>query len=224
MRHHSGAEHRLHDLFSRGMLVRVASALDLDARLDEFLIIFREEIRSRRVVGEVEERQKGAEDGDQALDDELEVGESVSTFRQQLIGTRSVWTETFSLTNQRNPSNPAAPFMWPTLIHQVSESSETSLISESLPISNASAKCTSGGRRCQHEGDTDGTLLNRIPEGYQIDDACTLLATQFINSSLDRHVPGKKPASNIPAISTSVHSLHRSDQFATPSITYLSRT
>ena len=111
MRHHSGAEHGLHDLFSRGMLVRVASALDLDARLDEFLVIFGQEHCSRWVVGEVEERQESAEDSDQALDDELEVGKSISTFRQQPTRTRSVRTKTCSLTNQRNPSNPAAPFM-----------------------------------------------------------------------------------------------------------------
>jgi hypothetical protein len=75
MRHHPGAEHGFHDLFSRGMLVRVTSALDLDARLDELLVVFGQELGSRWIVGEVKERQEGAEDSDQAFDDELEADE-----------------------------------------------------------------------------------------------------------------------------------------------------
>jgi hypothetical protein len=54
------------------MLVGVSSALDLDARFDEFLVILDQELCPRWVVGQVEERQEGAEDGDQAFYDILE--------------------------------------------------------------------------------------------------------------------------------------------------------
>jgi hypothetical protein len=53
------------------MLVGVSSALDLDARFDEFLVLD-QELCPRWVVGQVEERQEGAEDGDQAFYDKLE--------------------------------------------------------------------------------------------------------------------------------------------------------
>jgi hypothetical protein len=112
MRHHSGAEHCLHDLFSRGVLVGVSSALDLDARFDEFLVILGQELCPRWIVGQVEERQEGAEDGDQAFYDELEEDEKISHF------PTTSEKEIRSLTNQRKPSSPAAPLMCPTLEYQ----------------------------------------------------------------------------------------------------------
>ena len=64
MREHPGAEHGLHDLFFRGMLVRVSSAFNLDARFDELLVVFGKELCSRWVVGEEEKCQEGAENSD----------------------------------------------------------------------------------------------------------------------------------------------------------------
>jgi hypothetical protein len=55
------------------MLVCVTSALGPDARLDELLVVFGEELGPRGVVGEEEERQESADDGDQAFYDELRV-------------------------------------------------------------------------------------------------------------------------------------------------------
>jgi len=93
--------------------------------------------------------------------------------------------------------------MCPTLNVKSQQSIRDWRETKSLPISDATTESTSGGRRCQHESDTNGAFLNRIPECYQIDDACNLLAAPSINSLLDRYVPGKKPASNIPTVSES---------------------
>jgi hypothetical protein len=72
MREHSGTEQCLHDLPSRSMLVGISSSSDLDAGLDEFLVVFSEPLGARRVVGQKEQGQESTEHGDEAFDDELE--------------------------------------------------------------------------------------------------------------------------------------------------------
>jgi hypothetical protein len=120
MRQHPWTRNGLQDLLFRGMLVCVTSALDPDARLDELLVVFGEELGPRGIVGEEEERQESADDGDETFYDELRV-DVVSRFpaKKELgLGRRFV----FRLTSQRKPSRPAVPFMWPTLDSQVQRS------------------------------------------------------------------------------------------------------
>jgi hypothetical protein len=54
------------------MLIGISSSFDLDAGLDELLVIISEPLRTRGVVGQEEESKKSAEDRDQTIDDELE--------------------------------------------------------------------------------------------------------------------------------------------------------
>ena len=63
------------------MLVRVSPAFDCNARFDKLLVVFGQELGPRWVVREEEERQEGAEDGDEAFDDELD--ERVSSGNEQ---------------------------------------------------------------------------------------------------------------------------------------------
>ena len=121
MRHHPGTKHGFHDLLSRGMLVRVSSALDLNARLDELLVVFGQKLRSRWVIGEVEECQEGTKYGDQAFDDELELDERISHFRATKY-CDEVLDRGCPLTNHRKPSSPALPLICPTLIDQGQQS------------------------------------------------------------------------------------------------------
>lgn len=57
VRQHPRAERRLYDLFFRGVFVCVAAAppFDADARFDEFLFVWGQEVGARGVVGEEEE-------------------------------------------------------------------------------------------------------------------------------------------------------------------------
>lgn len=54
------------------MLIGISSSFDLDARLNEFLVIIGEPLGARGIVGQEEKGQKGTEDCNQTLDDELE--------------------------------------------------------------------------------------------------------------------------------------------------------
>jgi hypothetical protein len=55
------------------VFVGISTSLDFDASFDELLIVFGEEFGARRVVGQEEECQQGAEYRDEAFDDELKM-------------------------------------------------------------------------------------------------------------------------------------------------------
>lgn len=53
------------------MLIGVSASFDCNTRLDEFLVVFAKEISPGRIIRKAVKRQYCAENGDQALDDEL---------------------------------------------------------------------------------------------------------------------------------------------------------
>jgi hypothetical protein len=64
------------------MLVGISSSFNLDARLDEFLVILGEPLGTRWIVGQEEEGQNSAEYRDEAFDDELESAQLVFRWRR----------------------------------------------------------------------------------------------------------------------------------------------
>jgi hypothetical protein len=73
MREHPWAEQGLHNFPLRGVLIGVSTSFDFDASFDELLVVLGKELGARRVVGQEEECQQGAEYRDEAFDDELKM-------------------------------------------------------------------------------------------------------------------------------------------------------
>jgi hypothetical protein len=107
VREHPWAEQGLHYFAPRGVFVGISTSFDLDASLDELLVILGKEFGAGWVVGQEEEGQQGTEYRDETFNDKLEMSSTC-----QLLFNHTMRES--ELTNQRNPSRPAAPFKWPT--------------------------------------------------------------------------------------------------------------
>jgi hypothetical protein len=68
---HPWAEQGLHYLTPRGVLIGISASFDFDASLDELLVVLGEPFGYRRIVGQEEQGQQGAEHRDETFDDEL---------------------------------------------------------------------------------------------------------------------------------------------------------